>query len=226
MALRSGLHKHHRIFCVLSRTARFKLQSLYLRNTTSAPGSAGQKRTLRNCQSSTKKLKPPPRTDRLSSNLLTTLIEDGMKTKLVSSAVSDIQSECLVAIVLDHNTDKNKDAKPDAKLASTDSGFTEALADVIASGDVTGKSLETVLLHGPKGLKSKRLLLVGGGKAAKFSADDIRKIAGTAVRYAKTKNLKSLAISIPDSSISAADAARAIVEGAFVGDFDPNYYAS
>ncbi|MCU1284345.1 MAG: Cytosol aminopeptidase PepA [Acidobacteriales bacterium] len=149
-----------------------------------------------------------------------------MKTKLVSSAVADIQSECLVAIVLDHNTDKSKDAKPDAKIASADFGFTEALADVIASGDVTGKSLETVLLHGPKGLKSKRLLLIGGGKAAKFSADDIRKIAGTAVRYAKTKNLKSLAIAVPDSTVSAADAARAIVEGAFVGDFDPNYYAS
>src|SRR5439155_19649270 len=79
----------------------------------------------------------------------------------------------------------------------------------------------------PKGLKAKRLLIVGGGKAAKFSLDDVRKIAGTAVRFVKGKNLKSLAVAVPEAdSVSAADAVRAIVEGGFVGDFDPNYYQS
>ena len=43
-----------------------------------------------------------------------------------------------------------------------------AAADLIASGEVTGKMLETTLLHKPQGLKAKRLLLIGGGKAKKF----------------------------------------------------------
>jgi leucyl aminopeptidase len=150
-----------------------------------------------------------------------------MKTKLIYSVIGDIQTECLVAIVLDHNADKNKDAKPDVKVASNDKGFADALADVVASGDLTGRSLETTLLHAPKGLKAKRLLVIGGGKAPKFSADEVRKIAGTAVRFAKSKNLKSLAIAVPDAaSVPAAEAVRAIVEGGFVGDFDPDYYQS
>jgi leucyl aminopeptidase len=150
-----------------------------------------------------------------------------MKTKLTYSGIAELQTECLVAVVLDHNADKSKDAKPDVKVASSDKALAEAVAGVIASGDVTGKPLETTLLHSPKGLKAKRLLVVGGGKAAKFSSDDVRKIAGTAVRFVKGKSLKSLAVAVPDaSSVTAADAVRAIVEGGFVGDFDPNYYQS
>jgi leucyl aminopeptidase len=45
----------------------------------------------------------------------------------------------------------------------------EAAKDVIASGEVTGKSqFETTLLHNPAGLKAKRLLLIGGGKGQEF----------------------------------------------------------
>jgi leucyl aminopeptidase len=130
-------------------------------------------------------------------------------------------------IALDHNTDKAKDARPQARLACGDKAAVSAAEAVVASGDVTAKALETTLIHAPHGMKAKRLLIIGGGKAAKFSTDDLRKIAGTAARFVKAKNLKSVAIAIPDgTAVSAADAVRAIVEGAFVGDFDPNYYAS
>jgi len=37
-------------------------------------------------------------------------------------------------------------------------------ADLLASGEVAGKSFETNLLHKPSGLKAKRLLLISGGK--------------------------------------------------------------
>src|SRR4051812_4142905 len=149
-----------------------------------------------------------------------------MNVKLAYSTLSDVSSQCLVLVVLDHNASKEKDAKPEVTLAYADNSLNQAVAEVIASGDVTGKSLETTLVHSANGAKSKRLLLVGGGKAAKFSADELRKIAGTAVRFAKTKNLKSLAIAVPKSAVVADTAVRALVEGAFVGDFDPNYYQS
>ena len=38
------------------------------------------------------------------------------------------------------------------------------------------------MLHKPAGLKAKRLLLIGGGKAKKPSVSELRKIAGAAVR--------------------------------------------
>jgi leucyl aminopeptidase len=106
----------------------------------------------------------------------------------------------------------------------------EAAKDVIASGEVTGKSFETTLLHRPAGLKAKRLLLVGGGKAKNFSAAELRKLAGAAVRTLKSKSIRSFAFVLPANAtaagVSADDAVRAIVEGAFVGNFDPGYYKS
>src|SRR5579863_8182916 len=150
-----------------------------------------------------------------------------MKTKLIYSAITDTAAECLAVVALDDNTDKGKDAKPNVKLATDDKALNKAAAEILASGDVTAKALETTVIHAPNGIKAKRLLIVGGGKAAKFSADELRKSAGTAARFAKGKNLKSVAVAVPEgTSVSASDAARAIVEGAFIGDFDPNYYAS
>src|SRR3954469_4284906 len=145
-----------------------------------------------------------------------------MKVTLTYINPADIQCECLVVFALDHNADKSKDAKPQPRLATD--GFS-AGSDVLATGDVTAKNFETTLLHAANGTKSKRLLIVGAGKAAKFGTDELRKAAGAAVRYLKSKNIRSLAVALP-SSLPADAALRATVEGAFVADFDPNYYHS
>ena len=47
------------------------------------------------------------------------------------------------------------------------------LAALAASGELTGKALELVLVHFPEGLDAKRLLLVGAGKPGKFSPSDL-----------------------------------------------------
>jgi leucyl aminopeptidase len=146
-----------------------------------------------------------------------------MKVTIAYSNPADIQSECVAVVALDNSTDKSKDAKPQARLASET--LAPATEDVIATGDVTAKALETTLIHGAKASKAKRVLIVGGGKAAKFNADEFRKAAGAAVRFVKGKNLKSLALALP-SSVPADLAVRAAVEGAYIADFDPNYYHS
>lgn len=148
-----------------------------------------------------------------------------MKTKLTLSNLADVQTECLAVVVLDYNTDKSKDAKPQPQVLA-EKAVTEAVAEILATGDVTAKPMETTLIHAPRGLKAKRLLLVGGGKEAKFSADELRKIGGTAARFVKGKNLKSFAIAVPATKVTAEAAVQALVEGVFVGDFDPNYYQS
>ena len=63
------------------------------------------------------------------------------------------------------NNNGDKSDKPDPRLQTGDKAVIAAAADLIASGEVTGKMLETTLLHKPAGLKAKRLLLIGGGKA-------------------------------------------------------------
>jgi leucyl aminopeptidase len=158
-----------------------------------------------------------------------------MKTNLSSSAPSELETECLVAVVLDRSEldrseldrskkDKGEKDKPAPSVESTDAAVREAAKDIIASGEVTGKSFETTLLHNPAGLKAKRLLLLGGGKSKNFSAAELRKLAGAAVRTLKDKNIRSFAFTLPESGARPDEAVRAVVEGAFVGNFDPGYY--
>src|SRR6266852_3443319 len=155
-----------------------------------------------------------------------------MNTNLSSSVPSQLETDCLVVVVLDRSEkdqsekDQSKKDKPAVTVESSEAAVREAARDVISSGEVTGKTFETTLLHRPAGLKAKRLLLVGGGKAKTFSAAELRKLAGAAVRTLKGKNIRSFAFALPENGVSANDGVRAIVEGAFVGNFDPDYYKS
>jgi leucyl aminopeptidase len=146
-----------------------------------------------------------------------------MDTKLVFDAPPQIETECLAICVLDHS--EQKDAY-DPRPASSDAAVARALEDLVASGEVTGKMFETVMLHRPVGLKAKRLLAIGGGKAKNFSSYELRKLAGTAVRFLKPKNIRRFAFLCPELPGGAADAVRAAVEGAFVANFDPDIYKS
>src|ERR1035438_9133941 len=158
-----------------------------------------------------------------------------MKTNLSSTTPSQLETDCLVVVTLDRSekdrTDKDKDRDKDGEkgapsVESADAAVAGAAKEVLASGEVTGKTFETTLLHNPTGLKAKRLLLLGGGKAKSFTASELRKLAGAAVRTLKSKSLRSFAFVLPESGIAAPDAVRAIVEGAIIGSFDPGYYKS
>ena len=155
-----------------------------------------------------------------------------MNTNLSSSAPSQLETDCLVVVVLDRNKndraekDRGEKDKPAPSVECTDAAVREAAKDVMASGEVTGKTFETTLLHHPSGLKAKRLLLLGGGKAKTFSAAELRQLAGAAVRTLKSKSIRSFAFALPENGIAAPEGVRAIVEGAFVGNFDPGYYKS
>ena len=164
-----------------------------------------------------------------------------MKTYLSLSSPAEVETECLVVVALDRTekdrTEKDRSDdrsgknrgdrdKPEASIEASDSAIREAARDIVASGEVTGKIFETTLLHHPAKLKAKRLLLVGGGRAKNFSAFELRKMAGTAVRTLKPKGVRSFAFVAPSNGLSAEERVRAIVEGAFVGDFDPDTYKS
>src|SRR5260370_10108622 len=148
--------------------------------------------------------------------------EHQMETKLVTGNLAELETECLIAIALDHG-EKQENA---AKLATKDPAIEKAAGELISSGEITGKAFETVLLHHPAGMKAKRLLVVGAGKAKTFGSAEVRKAARTAVRYLRSKMIKSCAFALPEVPSGADDAARVIVEGASVADFDPDTYCT
>ncbi len=154
-----------------------------------------------------------------------------MKTILSLAVPAEVDTECLAVVVLDRSEsdrskkDRGTKDKPEVTVASSDGAVSAAAADVIAGGEVSGKLFETTLLHRPAKLKTKRLLLLGGGKAKDFTSSELRKLAGVAVRFLKARGIRSFAFLGP-GGIAGEEAVKAIVQGAFVGDFDPDTYKS
>jgi len=108
-------------------------------------------------------------------------------------------------------------------LAAFDEATGGALSKLAASGELTGKMLETTLLYYPQGLAAQRLLIVGAGKKEKFGTAELRRLAGTAVRTLKSRQVKRVAFVSREEDRSAA-AAQAITEGLILANFDSDKY--
>ena len=120
-----------------------------------------------------------------------------MKTELKFSDAAGVETELLVVFAIDHSTSKDKDAKPELALLTGESALTAAAESVLTSGEFKATANETLLLHSPAGLAAKRLLLVGLGKAHKVNVHDVRRGAGTAVRFAKPRTIREVTIAVP-----------------------------
>jgi leucyl aminopeptidase len=95
--------------------------------------------------------------------------------------------------------------------------------ELFDAGEIAGKPPEMTLLHHVPGVASPRVLLVGAGKAEKFDPSEMRKLAGVAVRKLKSIAVKSIALELGPEYASG-DFARAAVEGAILGGFEPDRY--
>jgi leucyl aminopeptidase len=150
-----------------------------------------------------------------------------MKTQLSFASLSAIDTELMAVLATDTQTEKGPDAKPAPVLLTSDAAVKAAAASVLASGEFKAGANEALLLHAPAGLKARRLLIVGLGKQTKTTLHSVRNAAGTATRFTKPRGIRELVFALPESeSLPAAGAARAAVEGAFVGDYDPDTYRS
>jgi leucyl aminopeptidase len=140
-----------------------------------------------------------------------------MDIRVDTGAIAKIEADALVTYAFDQE-------KPtEGILARLDEATGGALGKLAASGELTGKMLETTLLYYPAGLAAQRLLVVGAGKKAKFGTAELRRLAGAAVRALKSRQVKSIAFLAREDDRSAA-AAQAIVEGMILANFDSDKY--
>jgi len=150
-----------------------------------------------------------------------------MKTELSFANLTEIKTELLAVLATDTQTAKGPEAKPQPVLLTSDEAVKAAASAVLASGEYKAGANETLLLHAPAGLAAKRLLIVGLGKQGKASVSGVRTAAGTAVRFAKPRGIREMAFALPESDLlPPGPCSRAVVEGAFVGDFDADTYRS
>ena len=95
----------------------------------------------------------------------------------------------------------------------------ERVAALRESGEVHGKPGELTLLHEPKGLQSRRLMLMGVGDS--LDATQVFRMAGQAVRAAQKRRFKRLAIALPDGEF-----VRVAAEGCVYGSYEQPKYKS
>ena len=137
-------------------------------------------------------------------------MESKMELKLDSRPLAALETDTLAVLAF-------TEEKADAALDAATGGW---ISETLASGEFTGKSLETALLHRPSGLKAKRLLLVGAGARAKLSGIEVRNAAGAALRVMKPKGCRDLTIALGE--LTSAEFVEAAVEGAILADFEPD----
>ena len=161
-----------------------------------------------------------------------------MNTNISSSAPSQVETDCFVAVVLDQSdrdqsdkgqTKRTRPAKTNLSLPSpllmTPSAPLQRMSS-LAAKSLASLSKRRSCIAQP-GLKAKRLLLLGGGKAKTFSASDLRKLAGAAVRTLKAKSIRSFAFALPETFHPERWTPFAPSSKApFVGNFEPGYYKS
>lgn len=140
-----------------------------------------------------------------------------MEITVDTRPLAKIETEALVTYIFDQG-------KPtEGVLLQLDQAVGGALSKLSASGELTGKMLETTLLHYPQGLAAQRLLIIGAGKKEKFGTSELRKLAGTAVRSLKSRQVKRLTFLVRENDRNGA-AAEAVVEGMILANFDSDKY--
>lgn len=118
-----------------------------------------------------------------------------------------------------------KDEKPDnGLLKQLDQAVGGMISEVIKAEEFAAKEGETVYFHiSGKELKARRILLIGCGDRQAYKAAKINQMAGTATRFLRSKNVKSIGI-IPRADGDSEKLAQTVVVGATMGLFEPDKY--
>ena len=109
-------------------------------------------------------------------------------------------------------------------LKQLDTATGGMIAEAIASEEFKGKQGDTAYFQvSSKGLKARRILLLGCGDNDGFKASQINQMAGTATRFLRAKNIKTLAI-VPRGNDDAERTAQTTATGAVMGLFETDKY--
>src|SRR5258706_14015675 len=136
-----------------------------------------------------------------------------MEITVDTRPLAKIDTEALVTYAFEQE-------KPiDSGVLALDAATGGVISKLAASGELTGKMLEVTLLHYPQGLAAQRLLILGAGKKGKFGTAELRRLAGTAARTLKSKEIKRLTF-FGRGGERQGEAAEAGVEGRISGEFE------
>jgi leucyl aminopeptidase len=105
----------------------------------------------------------------------------------------------------------------------------QAVGAAVTQKAFTGEPLTHLALFSPKGLNAPRLILVGMGPDADWTGEKFRRAAGYLARQIRTHALATVALGVPSrgrTGLAPSAIAASLVEGVFLGAFDPGIHKS
>jgi leucyl aminopeptidase len=135
-----------------------------------------------------------------------------------SQSCREIKAQALAVAVF-------KDEKADKGLLKTlDAAVGGLISSVIKTEEFVAKEGETAYFHvAGDALKAERLLLIGCGERDAYKAAQMTQMAGTAARFLRSKNAKSIAIA-PRADGDVERIAQTVIGGAIMGLFELDKY--
>ncbi|HST04818.1 MAG TPA: leucyl aminopeptidase [Chloroflexia bacterium] len=136
---------------------------------------------------------------------------------LVSGPLADVEADLLVVTCA-------QDETLSGKAAELDSATDGLVKGLVASGSFKGRAYQTEWIF-PAPLKSRRVLLLGSGKAADLDLRTLRRLAAAAVRHGRGKKAGRICLAFdPPLSLNAHAVIQALADGAVTGLADSDLY--
>jgi leucyl aminopeptidase len=141
-----------------------------------------------------------------------------MDVRGTSQSVAKVETDALAVPVF---KSEKTDTQP---LKTLDKALGGLISSVIKTDEFSAKEGETAYFHlSGGGLKARRLLLIGCGERDEYKSRQVAQMAGTAARFLRSKNAKTIAI-IPRADGETEKVAQNVIAGAIMGLFEPDKY--
>jgi len=140
-----------------------------------------------------------------------------LKFEVKSGDISKTRCDAIIVNLFEGTT------KPGGATGAVDQAMGGAISDLIAAGEIKGKTDELHLMHTLGKIPARLIVVSGLGKKEEFNLNKIRNLMGDAVRELKKHKCKSVATILHGAGaggVSAVQSAEAIAEGCVLGSYE------
>lgn len=128
-----------------------------------------------------------------------------MQFSTKTTALSNIPTSCLILGVYFNGK------LPEA-TAAIDKASGKAISRLIKAGDISGKTMEAVVLHNVEGIKAKRLLILGCGKQSDFTLKKFTEILRHAAPQLNRHSIEDAVLSLTSLPVEKASIERKAIQ--------------
>lgn len=136
-----------------------------------------------------------------------------MKIKVEQGGIQAVEADAIIV-----NLFKGV-AEPGGATGVVNKALNGAIGELIAGGDLRGKSGETAVLYPRGAIPARRVIVVGLGEADKFDLEAVREASAVAIKQAQKLGATRVATIVHGGGIGGLDvteAAQAVVEGSLL----------